>query len=499
MSPFDRIQGAGDGVPELSPIAEDRTISPVQSYRHGATAVSLQPSSLRFADPGIRALYDVRSRWQSWLDVEAALAQAQAELGIIPTEAAEIIVANAELDRLDDAAIRGGLVRTGHALVPVVWELARVCGEEAGGYVHWGATTQNVLEAGDNLLLRQAHQIFCAQLADLLEALADLAERGAEMAMPGRTHGQHAVPVTFGYKVAVWIDELVRHVERLRGLEDRVFVAMMGGGAGSYASLGEQGPNVQAGMAARLGLASAMVPSRTHGDREAEYVCTLGLMAATQGKIANEIYTLMKQEFGEAREPVPAGTVGSSTMPQKRNPILCQDEIADAARLRALVPLALEAMVTEHEANRTTSVIMRETLTQACVLTGDMLSRLIVITRGLDLDPERMRANLDLTDGLILSESIMMDLGRSLGRQTAHDLVYDAVETVLAGEATFSEALASDSRVRDSFGDDAARRLADPAAYTGLCAAMAKAQSVVARSVAGELRGGLDRSRGKAS
>jgi len=188
---------------------------------------------MRFTDPGVRPLFDESNRWQSWLDVEVALAKAQAELGIIPTSAADVIASKARLDKLDDAAIREGLLRTGHPLVPLVWELARVCGDKAGGYVHWGATTQNILEAGDNLLLKQAHGIFLKQFSVLLTALANVAERSADMAMPGRTHGQHAVPVTFGYKVAVWIDELVRHVERLRALEERVFVAMMGGAAGT--------------------------------------------------------------------------------------------------------------------------------------------------------------------------------------------------------------------------------------------------------------------------
>ncbi len=442
---------------------------------------------MRFTDPGVRPLFDESNRWQSWLDVEVALAKAQAELGIIPTSAADVIASKAQLDKLDDAAIREGLLRTGHPLVPLVWELARICGDEAGGYVHWGATTQNILEAGDNLLLKQAHGIFLKQFSVLLTALADVAERSADMAMPGRTHGQHAVPVTFGYKVAVWIDELVRHVERLRALEERVFVAMMGGAAGTYASLGAQGPEVQTRMAKHLGLSSANVPSRTHGDREAEYVTALGLNAATTAKIGNEIYVLMKQEFAEASEPVPAGTVGSSTMPQKRNPILCQDVVSDAARIRSVVPLALEAMLTEHEANRATSTMMRTALAEAAIRTGDILARLIEIAEGLTLDPERMKRNLDLTGGMILSEAIMMELGQTMGRQVAHDLVYDAVEKVREGRSTFADALTNDPQIREQLGDDGTARLTNPSVYTGQCSEMARAQAGVARNVAGEL------------
>lgn len=446
--------------------------------------MSLQPSATRFTDPGLREIFAQAARWQSWLDVEAALARAQAEIGMIPDQAAQVITASAQLAKLDDGAIRDGLARTGHPLVPLVWELARVCGEDAGGYVHWGATTQNILETGDNLLLRRAHRIILAQLAELLTNLAAVAERSADMAIAGRTHGQHAVPVTFGYKVAVWIDEFARHVERLRALEDRVFVAMLGGAAGTFASLGGQGPDVQRRLAARLGMKPTPVPSRTHRDRETEYVCALALIAGTAGKIGNEIYTLMKQEFAEASEPVPPGTVGSSTMPQKRNPILCQDIVADAAQVRALVPLAFEAMMTEHEANRATTVMMRATIGPACILVGDILGRLIAITESLELDPERMRANLELTGGMILSEAIMMDLGQQLGRQVAHDLVYDAVDKVLAGDAGFVDALSSEPQIRDKLGADGLNRLGDPASYTGLSAEMAREQATVARNIA---------------
>jgi adenylosuccinate lyase len=186
--------------------------------------------------------------------------------------------------------------------------------------------------------------------------------------------------------------ELGRHVERLRGCEDRVFVAMLAGGAGTLASLGGPGLATQEKMAAKLGVRPMPVPARTIGDHQAEYVLLLGMLAATCGKIGREIYTLMKQEFGEVEEPVPPGTVGSSTMPQKRNPTLSQDIIAAAAQIRALVPLALDAMQTEHEADHTTSIMMSRALVQACELTGDMLQRMISLFDGLQVFPERMRA-----------------------------------------------------------------------------------------------------------
>jgi adenylosuccinate lyase len=445
------------------------------------------PTATRVQDPGIRALYRLENRWQAWLDVEVALARAQAELGIIPKDAAEAIASAAHLEKLDRARIDEGFARTGHTIVPLVWELGRIVGDPHGGWVHWGATTQNITQTGDLLVLRQAHQVFLRLIGANLAAMADLAERSADMAMPGRTHGQHAVPATFGYKVAVWIDELIRHVDRFRGAAPRMFVAMLGGGAGTFASLGKNGPPVQAGIGRLLGFGSMTVPSRAIGDHLAENVTLLGLLAATCGKIGREIYTLMKTEFGEVEEPVPPGTVGSSTMPQKRNPKLCQDIIAAAAEVRSQVPLALEAMMTEHEADRTTSLMMDTAENRACVATGDMLSRLLEVVRGLRLDPVRMRANLDLGAGLIMAEAVMLDLGAAVGRQHAHDAVYDAAQDAFVKGRSFGELLAEDPRVTAHMTPAQIQGLLDPTAYTGLCADMAREGAVRARDVAKEL------------
>ncbi len=445
------------------------------------------PTAARVADPGIRALYRQENRWQAWLDVEAALAKAQAELGIIPAGAAEAIAAAARYELLDRARIDEGFARTGHTIVPLVWELSRVVGEPHGGWVHWGATTQNITQTGDLLVLRQAHRVILGLIAEALGAAADLAEKGADMPIAGRTHGQHALPATFGYKAAVWIDELIRHTERLQQAAPRIFVAMLGGGAGTYASLGADGPRVQEGIARRLGFGSMTVPARTIGDHLAENICLLGLLAATCGKIGREIYTLMKTEFGEVEEPVPPGTVGSSTMPQKRNPKLCQDIIAAAAEIRSTVPLALEAMMTEHEADRTTSVMMDAAEARAGIATGDMLSRLVEVLRGLRLDPKRMRANLDLGGGLIMAEAVMLDLGKTIGRQHAHDVVYDAAQAAAVEGKPFAELLAADQRVSAHLDARAIQALLDPTAYTGLCAEMARDGAKRARKAAAEI------------
>ena len=448
-----------------------------------------EPTSFRVGDPGIREIFGETSRIQAWLDVEVALAQAQAELGVIPEYAAKEIERRALFENLNMDNIREGLARTGHPLVPMVWELDRICEGDAGGYIHWGATTQNITQTGKLLNLRRAHRVFLGQLADVLTMLAALAESTKEAALPGRTHGQHAVPATFGYKVSVWIDELCRHVERMRGCESRVFVAMLGGGAGTLGSLGEIGLEIQDGIAQRLKMGSMSNPSRTIGDHLAEYITILALLAATCSKIGREVYTQMKQEFGEVEEPVPEGTVGSSTMPQKRNPKLAQDIVAGAAQVRALVPLALEAMQTEHEADRTTSVMMDKALNEACILTGDILQRMINLFAGIRVFPDRMRQNLDLSGGLIMSEAIMLELGRQIGRQQAHDAVYEAAQASFIEGRPFAECLAEEHEVSSLLSAEDIQALLDPTAYTGACSLFAELGAAQARAVAESLEG----------
>ena len=408
-----------------------------------------RPTAARVPDPGIRDLFTREARWQAWLDVEAALARAEAELGMIPSDAAVEIADHCRLDLLDIENIEAGLAVTAHPLVPLIWELDRILGDEVGGYLHWGATTQNITQTGDILQLREAHRIVLGQIGQILTLLAPLAERHADDPCAGRTHGQHAVPATFGYKIGAWIDELCRHVERLQDAEPRIFVAMLGGAAGTLASFGAPGldPCTRA-WPGIWDLLPMPVPGRTSHDHHAEYAAILAMLAATCRKIADETYTLMKPEFGEIEEPVPPGTVGSSTMPQKRNPKLSQDIRAAAAQVTALFPLALDAMRTEHEADGSTSVMVERVVHGSIELVGDILSRLTLLFEGIDVKPERMRQNLDLSGGLIMSERIMLALGEQLGRQRAHDIVYEHAQDAAVQDASFRDLLVGDEEVR---------------------------------------------------
>lgn len=452
------------------------------------TELPANPQDLRVPDPGIRALFHVENRWQAWLDVEAALAAAQAEMGVVPAAAAEEIAAKADFSTFDRDRLAEGFKTSGHTLTPLVWELARLCEGDAGGYVHWGATTQNIVQTGDLLVLRDVDRIIVGQIADLLDEMAGLAERHADTPIAGRTHGQHAVPTTFGAKIAVWLDEIGRHGARLVEARPRVFRAMLGGAAGTLASLGPDGFEMQDRFARRLGMTAMAVPSRASGDHLSEYVLLLGLLAATTGKIAREIYTLQKQEFGELEEPTPAGSVGSSTMPQKRNPFMAQDVVALGSEVRMQVPLALEAMQTEHEADRATSLQIRQATERAAVATGDMLARMQIIVAGLTVKPERMRANLDLTDGLIMAEPVMLALGAEIGRQEAHDVVYEAAQRAAVSSDVFADLLAADQRVASRLDAAAIERLLDPVAYTGLAPDMARRSATAAREAAAALR-----------
>ena len=450
-----------------------------------------RPTAARVAEPGIRALFTREARWQAWLDVEAGLARAEAKLGMIPAEAAEEIERHCRLDQFDLQRVEDGLAVTGHPLVPLIWELDRLCEGDAGGYAHWGATTQNITQTGDVLQLRRAHAVVLDLLGGVLNALADLAERTADDPIAGRTHGQHAVPATFGMKVAVWIDELCRHVERLRQSEPRVLVAMLGGAAGTAASFGDHGLAVQRALAEELGLASMPVPGRTIHDHNAEYVAILALLATTSRKIADELYTLMKPEFGEIEEPVPPGTVGSSTMPQKRNPKLAQDIRAAAAQVQALLPLALDAMRTEHEADGSTSQMIERALFGSVELVGDILARLEAIFADLRVFPTRMRENLDLSGGLIMSERVMLALGERVGRQRAHDIVYEHAQQSAIDGTSFRELLVGDAEVGEHLSAAELDDLLDPAAYTGACAAMAREQAARGREVASGIAANL--------
>lgn len=442
----------------------------------------------RVPDSKIRSLLSDENRWQHWLSVEAALAFAEAEVGIVPEDAARKIQHFTHIELLDIERIRAGTLHMRHPLMALITELSDAVGRPYNGWVHWGATTQNITQSGDALLLKEIHQIILGLIGEVLSAMEELAMKGKDMICAGRTHGQQAVPITFGFKVASWVDEFSRHVDRLKQVEPRVFTVMIGGAVGNYASLGSKGPVIQSIMAKKLGLEPMTVPSRAMSDFLAEYVCILGMIAGTTSRIAREVYLLMQSEFDEISEPIPEGVTSSSTMPQKRNPQLSDDCIALSAQIRSLVPLALEGMLHDHEVSGANSSITDSAVQRSCILTGDMLTRLIVILSGLTLKPERMRANLTITGGLIMSEAIMLSLGKSIGRQCAHEIVHDAAQATVARRQSFRQALEENVLVSQHLNVAQLDKLIEPESYVGLSARLSAQAAEHAHELASELR-----------
>lgn len=413
-------------------------------------------------------LFSMTSKIQAWLDVEVALAATQAELGMIPREAATEIARQGRVECIDQAALLHDMDVTKAPIVSLVRFLARACEGSAGDYVHWGATTQNVMQTAEILLIRQAHQQLLISLAGCLDALATLADNSAEIVMAGRTQRRHALPITFGYKVAAWIDELLRHEERLRSAEPRVFALIFGGAVGAMHSFGAQGQALSQRLADQLGLRCFDVPSRSASDHIAEYVLLLGLLATTCAKIAQELYVLMSEEVGEVYEDLGDAVVGSSTMPQKVNPKLSVNVIALAAQLRAQVGLAMDACQTSHEGDAVSSKILYAAVDTACPLANTMLCELEILLVKLRLNPERMRANLELSGGLINCENVMMKLaGAGLGRQVAHDVVHEAAITAARTQRPIGQVLADSAVVTHMMSAAEIQSALDPASHLG--------------------------------
>lgn len=436
----------------------------------------------------IRALFARRSLWQSWLDIEAALAEVQAELGIIPRDAAIEIRRCANFDHIDETALAVDMARTRAPILSLARALGAACAGDAGGYVHWGATTQNVLQTGRTLLMRRAHAAFMVLFGDVLDKLAGLADSSAEMLSAGRTNHRHALPITFGLKVAAWIEELLRHRDRLVGAEPRVFLSLWGGAIGAMHAFGEHGPEINRRLSQRLGLHAMTVPTRAGTDHVAEYVLLLALFSASCSKIAREFYALMADEFGEVYESLGDEVIGSSTMPHKVNSKVAVQVIALAARLRSQVPLALEAMQPTHEGDVANNQMLYELMDTICPMAYELIAEMDQLLGCIRLVPERMRSNLEISAQFIAAENAMMVLAPALGRSHAHDVLHHAVTEASSTGAALADLLLQHDQVRKAIGEPALRSALDPANYTGRSAIMAKEMAAAARVAAGELR-----------
>jgi adenylosuccinate lyase len=437
----------------------------------------------QFSTPEMRAIFDERAMLQRWLDVEAALAAAQAELGLIPGAAAEAIAGAARVERLDLETVQRDLKTTAHPIVPVVRELERVAGEH-GRWVHWGATTQDIIDTGQVLQCQAALAILRRDLVALTGTLADLAERHRDTVMAGRTHAQQALPITFGFKVAGWVAECLRQRERCDQLAPRVLVGELAGAVGTLAGFGERGLEVQRRALERLGLGVPPIAWHASRDGVSELVAWLALVGGTTARIANEVIQLQRSEIAELEEPFAHGKIGSSTMPHKRNPAHAERVVAIGRLLRGLAATGLETMVAAHERDMSVGRAEWLLVPEAACLAGAALHWTLVIARGLRVDVGRMTENLDRLGGLLLSEPIMLRLGGALGRNAAHDLVYEAAMAAFEGRGRFRDLLLADARVAAALTAAELDRLLDPAAYTGLAGSFVDAVVKEARRLA---------------
>ena len=375
-----------------------------------------------------KSVWSDRATLQAWLDVEAALAAAQAEIGLIPAAAAATIASKADAKSFDTEALARDIAFAQHPLVPVLHQFESLCGEPAAGYLHLGATTQNIFDTATALQMRQTHLLVTRDLQGAMASLAQLATTHRETPMAGRTHGQHALPMTLGFKIAGWLEELGRDLERLDARLAPSFPACMGGAIGTFAAMGGQGRAVEALLASKLGLVPAGLPSRASFDRASDYIGALGLLAGTAQKIAGDVVFLQRTEIGEMSEAFHVGKVGSSTMAQKRNPSTALLLVSLARMLRGRVPLALEAMVRMDEGDSSATNVTDTLLPELGILAASVAQTLSRLVQGLVVHPEAMERNLAATKGLINAEAVMMELTKVMGRHEAHKLLLEAAQ-----------------------------------------------------------------------
>ncbi len=416
----------------------------------------------------MRAVFDDRMTVQKWLDTEVALAAAQSKLGMIPREAAQAIAKVGDAHTYDLASMKAEMDRTSHPIIPLVRAMEAKCDPQWSGYLHWGATTQDIMDTGQILQIKDAWALIERDLATLTVNLADLAREHRDTAMAGRTHGQQALPLTFGYKVAIWLDEVRRHQTRMREASPRIFRGQFAGAVGTMAAIGGQGIAVQAGLCERLGLGVPVICWHSARDTMAEAAFIMSAITGTIGKIANEVFLLSKTETAELEEPFPEGKVGSSTMPQKRNPAICEGVAAIARAARYCMAPAMEGLVSETERDKVALQAEREYVSRLHNLTHAAVAKIVVLSDGLQVKTDNMRRNLDITNGLLLSEAVMMALAPIIGRQEAHELIYQIAQQTAVENGSLNESLKKSPEVSKKLTEKEIDELLNPTTYTGL-------------------------------
>ena len=420
----------------------------------------------------MRAIFSDGGTISAYLEVERALAKVQANLGIIPQEAADAIIEHAHLPNIDLKRYEKRTQVVGAPILPVVEEIVAAVPEGLGEWAHYGTTTQDIMDTALVLQVRQAFEVIERDLAKISRTLQDLARKYRDTPIAGRSHRQHALPVTFGFKVAIWLSGIERHRTRLAEIKPRVLVGQFGGAAGTLASLTEHGFAIQDNLMRELGLRTPEATWHTMRDTLTEAVTFLGLVTGTLAKIGCDIALMMQTEIGEVYEPFLPGRGSSSTMPQKRNPVGTEMMMVAAETVRADVQMMLGGMVQDHERASGPYKFELIALPRAFIATSAALMHANNILPGLEVQEDRMRKNLDATHGLIVSEAVMMGLASTLGRQTAHDIVYEACREAIERDTSLLDVLRGMPEITKHTNDQELAAMCDPSNYIGLAGQM---------------------------
>ena len=427
-----------------------------------------------FTTKEMKRIFSDANRIQKQMDCETALADAEAELGIVPREAADEIMRKSKVEYIDFAALREDLVRTGHPFVALVHAYKKICDGNAGEYVHWGATTQDILDTAAVLQAREAYRLVFHRTEDLYRIIAEQAYRYKDLVMAGRTNGQQAMPITFGYKLAVWGFELRDTIDRLKESEKRVFKGEFAGAVGTMASLEPDGLKVQEEFLKRLDLAVPDIAWSSSRSHNAELMNNLALLASTLGKIGNEVYALQKSEIGELEEPQGQGAIGSGPMPPKRNPFRAMELSTNAKLIRGCANVMMESLETEHERDPRSASVENLLFEQIFSLLHSSVERAVKLVGNLIVYPEHMRRNMDALHGLMFSEAVMMALGKTMGRQKAHALVHELAMKAFQEEIPLRELLLQNNQVSAVLSKDDLDNIMRPENYLGKSAYFAE-------------------------
>lgn len=405
------------------------------------------------------------------------LAQAQAEHGFIPQSAADEFKEKAVIENIDFEEMNRIYQKIGHGFVPFLKVLVKACSQESGKYVHYGITTQNIQQSSQLYMMKTVHHKFMLLLGEIIENLANLAEKTKHMVMPGRTHGRHAIPITYGYKVSVWISDFIDCYQRMRECEKRVFTIMMGGAVGAFNSMPEVGMKVQKRVAELVGMEAMEVPSRNLSTHKLEYMANLALMANICHKIGEEVYSTTLEEIAEVSEGFTKGTVGSSTMPHKINPKLAKGIIANSQKLYSLPSVGIYSVVRPYEGDSSSYMLFDGLLEEALELTTEILLRTEGLSRTIVPHEERMLHNVMRNKGLDNTEYVMMKMAEKLGKDKAHSLLYEeAIKTAADGEDFYTN-LIKNPVISAAFSPEAIKAMLDLRAYIGLSVEIAEKEA----------------------